>query len=109
MAAEALLREGFQVSLPLVDTGYDLLAIKGASLWRIQVKATSSQGRNKSRVRARRGAGNKMTYTDDQCDAIVAVHTTRRAIACMTLQQLKGRSWINFADCSCANIFSALQ
>lgn len=109
MAAEALLRSGFQVMVPLVDTGFDLLATKDGTNWRIQVKSTSSDGKNRSRVRIRRGAANNQTYTSEHCDAVVAVHTTKRLVVCMTLKQLNGRAWINFSDCSCANSILALK
>jgi hypothetical protein len=109
MAAQELMKAGYQVAVPLVDVGYDLVAMKDCRLWRIQVKATARTGSKSNRVKARRGVSKTDSYTAEHCDAIVAVHIRRNAIVCMTLEQLKGRVWISFHDASCAKPFDALQ
>jgi hypothetical protein len=109
MVAQALLRCGFQVAVPVVDTGYDLLALKKGRVWRLQVKSTARKSGGGGRVRARRGARNHLSYTAEHCDAIVAVHVAKGLIKCMTLKQLNGRTWMNFSEGPCANAFEALN
>lgn len=109
MVAMELLRAGYHVAVPLVDTGFDLVAIKGQKTWRIQVKATARTGARSNRVRATRGAAKQSVYTSEECDALVAVHVLKRIIVCVTLAQLKGRRWICFQENPCATPFDALQ
>ena len=110
MVVEALLRAGFNVAVPVFDVGYDLIAIRDAKVWRLQVKATARSGVAKSnRVRARRGKGKKSDYTDQHCDALIAVHVVRRRIVCLTLKQLNGRAWISFTDAAEGCPFDALR
>ena len=109
MAAQELMKAGYQVSLPMVDVGYDLIAMKDGRTWRIQVKATARCGARSNRVRAKHGRTNSLSYTSEHCDAIVAVHVLKNLVACMTLGTLNGRRWISFHDASCANPFDALK
>ena len=51
VAVERLLRDGYQVALPIIDDGYDLLAFCGRRYWRIQVKATACDTKNRYRIR----------------------------------------------------------
>jgi hypothetical protein len=98
MAVERLLRDGFAVAIPLVDDGYDLLAFHERRYWRLQVKATSAQGKNSRRIRIRRGAHKNQTYCPKHVDAFVLVNTNTRAIACVPVAITAGRAWFNWSD-----------
>lgn len=109
MVAKELMMAGFHVALPMMDVGYDIVAMKGGRLWRIQVKATARMNGRSNRVRMKRGRCKRDSYTKELCDALVAVHVRKGAIACLTVEQLKGRTWMSFAENACANPFDALQ
>lgn len=106
MVADRLLRNGFSVCVPMVDTGYDLIAGKGRRFWRLQVKSTGS---GNSRVKAGRGAGKRCAYSKDQCDAIVAVHVVRQIIVCVLVENVLGRRHINFSCADPGKEFDALR
>lgn len=98
MAVERLLRSGFQVARPVIDDGYDLLACDGRVCWRLQVKATArSAGKNRSRVRIRRGGGKRLRYTSSQVDAFVVANISTGALLCVPFSAVADRSWINFS------------
>lgn len=98
MAVERLLREGFAVAIPLVDDGYDLLAFQERQYWRLQVKATSTAGPNRSRIRLLRGAKKSQHYCPKHVDAFVLVNINTRAVACVPVAVTAGRSWFNWSD-----------
>lgn len=95
IAVERLLRAGFNVAMPIVDDGYDLLALSGRRYWRIQVKATSSDGRNGSRIRVRRGAKKTGRYSPKDVDAFLLVHTRHGHVLCVPVSHVTG-SWVTF-------------
>ena len=97
IAVEHLLREGFHVAIPVIDDGYDLLAFSGRRCWRIQVKATSSTGRNGSRIRVRRGAKKAGRYSPRDVDAFVLIHTSHRTVLCVPVSHVTG-SWVTFSS-----------
>lgn len=98
MAVERLLRDGFAVAVPLVDDGYDLIAFAGRRYWRIQVKATASQGGNAGRIRIARGKGKKLRYCPTQVDAFVCVNVRTRVLMCVPVASTGGRPWLNWSD-----------
>lgn len=98
MAVERLLRSGYQVALPIIDDGYDILALDGRRCWRIQVKATASTtGRNRSRVRISRGGRKQLRYDASQVDAFVIANISTGVLLCVPFRKAAGRSWINFS------------
>jgi hypothetical protein len=109
MAVERLLRDGFAVAIPLVDDGYDLLAFHERRYWRLQVKATSSQGPNRARIRIRRGAKKRQHYCPKHVDAFVLVNTNTRVIACVPVAVASGRSWFNWSDAARYADFGVLR
>ena len=98
VAVEHLLRAGYQVAIPIIDDGYDLLAFDGRKYWRIQVKATARSGKNQSRIRTSRGRGKRGRYTADEVDAFVVVHVVTGVVMCVPFRDAKGRAWINFSQ-----------
>lgn len=96
MAVERLLRSGYAVAIPIVDDGYDLLAFDGRRYWRLQVKATASQGRNGYRVRIGRGRNKRTAYCPTLVDAFVAVHTRDNIVMCVPVAVACRRAWISF-------------
>jgi hypothetical protein len=109
MAVERLLRSGYQVAMPIIDDGYDLLAIDGRRIWRIQVKATSTSGPNRRRIRIRRGRYHAGHYGPEHIDAFIAVHTETGEVMCVPVQEVQGRSWINFTQHSKYSDFEILR
>ena len=91
MAVERLLRAGFHVAVPIVDDGYDLLAFDNRRCWRIQVKASSSRGRNKSRIRIRRGSRRQAAYDPRHVDAFILVNIRTNAVLCIPVASASGR------------------
>jgi hypothetical protein len=98
MAVAQLLRSGYQVALPIIDDGYDILALDGRRCWRIQVKATAcTSGKNRSRVRINRG-GRKQLHSDaSQVDAFVVANISTGLLLCVPFAKASGRSWINLS------------
>lgn len=98
MAVERLLRSGFQVALPIIDDGYDLLALEGRRCWRIQVKATARvSGKNRSRVRIGRGGRKHLRYEASQVDAFVVANISTGVVLCVPFTKAAGRSWLSFS------------
>lgn len=98
MAVERFLRSGFQVALPIIDDGYDLLVMEWPRCWRIQVKATSrTRGPNKSRVRINRGGKKQLRYLPCQIDAFVVANISTGTALCVPLSAVADRSWINLS------------
>jgi hypothetical protein len=98
MAVAALLRAGYQVAIPLIDEGYDILACEGRRCWRIQVKATArTSGKNKSRVRINRGGRKQLRYEASQVDAFVVANISTGLLLCVPFAKAGGRSWINLS------------
>lgn len=86
-----LLDQGFLVSLPVFDDGYDLIVDWRGKLKRVQVKCTSGNeddirnqfkflavkgpGFGVNRFRDRKTLGVKRVYNKSDCDAFVFYHT----------------------------------
>lgn len=99
-----LLSQGFLVSLPVFDDGYDLVADWKGKLTRVQVKCTSGSEdsrRNKfkflavkgpgfgvSRFRDASNLGVKRIYNRSDCDAFVFYHTLEEAFFVMPTGKL---------------------
>ena len=95
MASEILMRAGFNVAKPVIDEGYDLLAIDGRCHWRIQVKATAGrQARN--RIRIMKGARKQAYYHPDEIDAIMAINVKTGQVVCIPYSKTKGKRWLAF-------------
>jgi hypothetical protein len=109
MAVERLLREGFAVAIPLVDDGYDLLAFQERLYWRLQVKASGSQGKNRSRIRIRHGKRKTTHYCGKHVDAFILVNTNTRVIACVPVAVASGRAWFNWSDADRHSDFGVLR
>jgi hypothetical protein len=84
-----LLEQGFLVSTPIIDEGYDLITDWRGKLTRVQVKSTlgasDTKARNKLKFLACRGPGygygaylkvakEKVRYKSTDCDAFVFYH-----------------------------------
>lgn len=99
MAVERLLRAGFRVAVPIVDDGYDLLALDSRRMWRIQVKASASLGKwSRTRVRISCGKRRSKRYCPKQVDAFIAVNTTKHIVMCVPVSVTNGRRWINWSE-----------
>jgi hypothetical protein len=97
VAVEKLLRAGYEVAVPLVDYGYDLLAFSNRRHWRIQVKASSALSvANHNRIRLRRGKGGKGTYCPTEVDAFILVNVRSGTVACIPVAATNGRKWIGW-------------
>lgn len=98
MAVERLLRSGYQVALPIIDEGYDLLAMDGRRCWRIQVKASAcTTGKNRTRIRIGRGQGKALRYSASQVDAFVVANISTGVLLCVPFSKVANRSWINYS------------
>lgn len=98
-----LLEQGFLVSVPVLDEGYDLITDWKGKLTRVQVKSTmgvpDSHTRNKLKFFAVRGPGygygaflkvnkQKMVYKANDCDAFIFYHITLDALFTMPRNKL---------------------
>lgn len=83
-----LLEQGFLVSLPVYDDGYDLVVDWRGKLTRVQIKCTSGsedERRNKFKFLAVKGPGFKhhstplikRVYNKSDCDAFIFYHTAK--------------------------------
>jgi hypothetical protein len=77
-----LLEQGFLVSMPVYDDGYDLVTDWKGELRRVQVKCTSGNEdyrRSKLKFFAIKGPGfghmRKQTYSKADCDTFIFYHT----------------------------------
>lgn len=96
MAVEALLRSGFYVAVPIIDDGYDLIAVDGRRYWRIQVKATAARGQNSGRCRIKRGGDKLKDYCPLHVDAFILVQVRTGRLLCVPVSEAAGRSWFPF-------------
>jgi hypothetical protein len=110
MAVERLLRSGYQVAMPIIDDGYDLLVTQGRRCWRIQVKATAcTTGKNKTRVRIMRGNGKRLRYEPGQVDAFIIANISTGILLCVPFAKVANRSWINYSIGSKYSDFGILR
>jgi hypothetical protein len=98
MAVEQLLRAGYAVAIPIVDEGYDLIAFDGRRYWRVQVKATGSNGRNRGSIRLGCGRDKRGAYCPTQVDAFVAVQIRTKVAMCVPVAAVAGRTSIAFSE-----------
>jgi hypothetical protein len=94
VAVERLLRAGFYVAVPLVDDGYDLLAFDSRRYWRIQVKASSSRGKNRSRIRIARGYTKSAHYDPKHVDAFILVNIRTNVVLCVPVAATGKRRFV---------------
>lgn len=98
-AIEALLREGFNVATPVVDMGYDLLALDGSGrCWRLQVKSASGREGTRCgrRVHLVRGWRRSQSYDATHIDAFILVNLRTRDVWCLPIREVRGRKYINW-------------
>lgn len=110
--AAKLLEQGFLVSTPIIDDGYDLITDWKGKLCRVQVKstmgATDTRTRNKLKFLAVRGAGygygaylkvnkEKMRYKANVCDAFVFYHIPQDAVFAVPSNKLPKTKSIYFS------------
>ena len=110
--AAKLLEQGFLVSTPMIDDGYDLITDWKGRLCRVQVKSTmgasDTHTRNKMKFLAVRGAGygygaylkvnkEKMKYKANVCDAFVFIHIPQDAVFAVPSPKLPKTKSIYFS------------
>ena len=90
-----LMEQGFLVSLPVYDDGYDLITDWKGKMTRVQVKTTIGSEdcrRRKLKFFAIRGPGfghmKKRLYTKSDCDAFVFLNTTLDAVFVIPREKL---------------------
>lgn len=123
-----LLSQGFLVSLPVYDDGYDLVTDWKGKLTRVQVKCTSGSEddrRNKFKFLAVKGPGfgtakarqigrgqqaQKRVYSRSDCDAFVFYHTTEEAFFVVPTSSLPKTKSIYFdPNCKWRDNWSVLK
>jgi hypothetical protein len=111
MVAERLIRAGYSVAVPMVDDGYDILAIQGSAFWRIQIKSTAAMNRahHSNAVKIRRGLKQKKRYGLEHCDAIAAVNVQTGIVRCVPVAYMDGRTWLSFKEETGYSEFDALS
>ena len=107
-----LLEQGFLVSMPIVDEGYDLISDWRGKLLRVQVKTTSgasdTRTRNKLKFLACKGPGfsqgslnqrhrEKTIYNKSDCDIFVFYHLPQSAIFIIPRSKLPKTKSVYFA------------
>jgi len=99
VAVERLLRAGYYVALPIVDDGYDLIAFDDRrSYWRIQVKATGTNGQNRNRIRIGRGKCKTKRYCSKHIDAFICVNARTGVVMCVPTTSVNGRGWLCWSE-----------
>ena len=94
MTVATLLRTGYQVAEPLLDTGHDLVAYEGRKFWRVQVK--SHRGKRKhDLVRLQRGKDKSGRYCMETADAIAVCDIESGLVRFAPIQAVTGRSAIS--------------
>lgn len=121
-----LLSQGFLVSLPVYDDGYDLVVDWRGKLTRVQVKCTcgsEDSRRNKfkflavkgpgfgvNRFRDRATLGVKQVYSKSDCDAFIFYHTTEEAFFVMPTGKLPKTKSVYFdPNCKWRDNWSVLK
>jgi hypothetical protein len=113
--AARLIQEGFLVSTPIVDEGYDLVTDWNGVLLRVQIKSTMGadcKTRNKFKFFAVRGAGygygaylkinkKKLTYKLNDCDAFIFYHIPLDSFFAVPRDKLPNTKSIYFDPDSC--------
>jgi hypothetical protein len=120
-----LLSQGFLVSLPVFDDGYDLVVDWRGKLRRVQVKCTSGNEdnrRNKFKFLAVKGpgfgvarmrgpdGGVKRIYSKNDCDAFIFYHTGEEAFFVVPTVKLPKTKSIYFdPNCKWRDNWSVLK
>lgn len=99
IAAAALLRHGWEVAVPLVDTGHDLIAYEGSEgHMRVQVKSHSGTTKQKL-VRLQRTQNNIRTgYPEGMVDAVAVCNIAIGAVAFAPMRSLAGKTCVSFSS-----------
>jgi len=118
--SSVLMEQGFMVSLPVYDSGYDLVTDYRGVLKRVQVKSNSGtedgvRGRTKLKFYALRGTGfqqlnTKRPYTKNEVDAFIFFNTRQNAIFIVPFDQLPKTQSVYFApNCEWRDNWDALR
>jgi hypothetical protein len=118
--AAILMENGFLVSLPVYDNGYDLITDYRGTLKRVQVKSNNGsedgvKGRTKLKFYALRGTGfqqinTKRPYTKNEVDAFVFFNTKHNAIFVVPFDRLPKTHSVYFApNCEWRDNWDALK
>lgn len=115
--AAKLLEQGFLVSTPIIDDGYDLISDWKGKLCRVQVKSTmggtDANARNKMKFLAVRGPGygygaylkihkKKIKYKSNVCDIFIFYHIPQDAVFAVASTKLPKTKSIYFSPNSSA-------
>lgn len=115
-----LMEQGFMVSLPVYDSGYDLITDYRGTLKRVQVKSNSGpddgvKNRSKLKFFALRGTGyqqiaNKRRYTKNEVDAFIFFNTKQNAVFIVPFDKLPKTQSVYFApNCEWRDNWDALR
>lgn len=118
--SSVLMEQGFMVSLPVYDSGYDLITDYRGVLKRVQVKSNSGtedgvRGRTKLKFYALRGnnvhqASTKRLYGRNEVDAFVFFNTKQNAIFVVPFDKLPKTQSVYFApNCEWRDNWDALR
>lgn len=99
LAAAALLQEGWEVAVPLVDMGHDLIAYDGPKgHMRVQVKSHSGSTKQKL-VRLQRTQNNmKTVYEDGMVDAVAVCNIAIGDVVFAPMRSLAGKTSVAFSS-----------
>lgn len=112
-----LLEQGFLVTLPVYDDGYDLISDWKGKLLRVQVKSTAGAEdcrRRKLKFLAIRGPGfghmKKRLYNKSDCDVFIFLNTTLDALFIIPREKLPRTKSIYFeTNCKWRDNWKALK
>lgn len=93
-----LMRHGFEVAVPVNDTGFDLLAYEGAQYWRVQVKATSTKNKLVRTRRAKTSDGGQRLYDKTVIDAFAFICLDSGDVQVASVSDLKGKTGITLTS-----------
>lgn len=98
-AAAELLRAGWEVAVPLVDTGHDLIAYEGDTAHiRIQVKSHTGFRKQKL-VRVQRIKNSqRMPYEPEMLEAVAVCNVRTLDVKFVPMKSLNGKSCVSFSS-----------
>jgi len=97
LTVAALLRNGYEVAEPLLDSGHDLVAYEGRRFWRVQVQSHNGK-RKQDIVRLQRRAHNRGRYCPETADAIAVCDIETGLVRFAPIQAVSGRSSISLSS-----------
>ena len=93
-----LIRNGFEVAVPIIDTGFDLIAYEGSQYWRVQVKSHHKPKQNLVRTRRSATGEGQRIYDKSVIDAFAFVCLESGDVLVASVNDLRGKTGITLTS-----------